>query len=812
MSSSQIFVNEAAFDDSEDDDQGVAGNYADFVQSMKERSSQGAGAPLAVVDNTDYSNAQNNNNAIAYPVAKDGPNKNNRAGPLKDVPMANARPKIVPPHREYQGVVTQQNSKENLSNVYKGQLVKAVAMSVKDAVYLRYRQKLDSVHFESFLMKRVKAGKTAASYQPGKYLIDDMLSVINEGNSTDARSPSSQIKFKVTDMTGVEPGHSSSDETGVQAEACITVIAQRMGFREFSNLCRADEHPRTCMAVMTVINDAGESVALCPYMCQAGSNGKVLLARSMADPDAIAEIKEENVRSVHALLPLLHFTAANPSATSQKNQAVETAAWGLFDQALNDNKKRMAQVFSTVNTNYWMYNGNMRIDTQNGGYFEGRVRDSRFEGKGTLQKANGVRYDGYFVGGKCHGEGKLYDGNGSLKYDGEWDMDKQTGYGRQYFPDGSLQYEGAFDNGKLVGFGLMYSEKTGSLLFEGNFDNGRKTEGKFYHKEGYVCFEGKVDRETGRYHGHGRSFYSKGVVKYEGNFDNGKMHGEGRYYYENGELKYEGEWADGACIGHGAFYSASLGYKLAYEGEWENLKQEGEGVTFDGRGRYEYSGYWKANQRDGTGKSYEFGILEYDGDWVDGKRHGEGKVYDVAAAINAGAKPEFSGTLDEDGQEKGLAMLTDDFQKEHHLGKYGPDGFHGTGNLDNHNHIGHADAQFNPQSYHEKAEDKRSSASKGSKGKKGKKAKHGHQHGAHVDDEDSSGSGNMDDGSGSGSLPTDQQVAHTNAQHHGHHGNYGLGLHMHQHHHMHNKHHVRHSKDKTNYYERQANTGKGKKG
>ena len=61
-----------------------------------------------------------------------------------------------------------------------------------------------------------------------------------------------------------------------------------------------------------------------------------------------------------------------------------------------------------------------------------------------------------------------------------------------------------------------------------------------YNKAGDLVYEGAVDPETGKYNGHGRSFYAQSqrqfiqegdeghAVKFEGNFLQGKMHGDGR--------------------------------------------------------------------------------------------------------------------------------------------------------------------------------------------------------------------------------------------------------------------------------------------
>ena len=59
----------------------------------------------------------------------------------------------------------------------------------------------------------------------------------------------------------------------------------------------------------------------------------------------------------------------------------------------------------------------------------------------------------------------------------------------------------------------------------------KQVEGQVYGPDGLVIYDGKLDPETGKYHGEGMKYYSGiGTLQYAGNFNQGKSHGQGDYW------------------------------------------------------------------------------------------------------------------------------------------------------------------------------------------------------------------------------------------------------------------------------------------
>ena len=165
---------------------------------------------------------------------------------------------------------------------------------------------------------------------------------------------------------------------------------------------------------------------------------------------------------------------------------------------------------------------------------------------------NGKRWDGYifkydnignmiFEGKLSKGEyiieGKEYDGlNHSLKYEGEYLYGKKHGNGKEYF-NGELKFEGEF----LYDFkikGKEYLDK--SLEFEGNYLYGKKWNGKGYDKDRNIIYElingnGKV-----------KEYDNKNQLIYEGEYLNGKRwNGKGKEYNDYNCLIFEEEYKNG---------------------------------------------------------------------------------------------------------------------------------------------------------------------------------------------------------------------------------------------------------------------------
>ena len=73
-------------------------------------------------------------------------------------------------------------------------------------------------------------------------------------------------------------------------------------------------------------------------------------------------------------------------------------------------------------------------------YGNGNIFDGEFENGdmkyGTFTFLNDDRYEGQFVNGKFGGKGKYFYSNGDM-YDGEWSDDKKNGIGKYVLNDGS---------------------------------------------------------------------------------------------------------------------------------------------------------------------------------------------------------------------------------------------------------------------------------------------------------------------------------------------------------------------------------------
>ena len=154
----------------------------------------------------------------------------------------------------------------------------------------------------------------------------------------------------------------------------------------------------------------------------------------------------------------------------------------------------------------------------------GEWKDNKWEGKGTLEKADGERYVGDWVAGKRHGAGTLW----------------------KRLPDGSLRkiYSGQWKNGLMSGRGQLDAES--GDVYIGEWQNGQK------------C-------------GVGICTYSNGDV-YEGEWLNDKRHGFGVYDYKKGD-HFEGLWVEDMKEGKGVhFYyeAAKRAHTKRYDGEWVN--------------------------------------------------------------------------------------------------------------------------------------------------------------------------------------------------------------------------------------------------
>lgn len=127
----------------------------------------------------------------------------------------------------------------------------------------------------------------------------------------------------------------------------------------------------------------------------------------------------------------------------------------------------------------------------------------------------------------------------------------------------------------------------------------------YWHTNQEFCiYEGEGYNSGDRFlrHGHGKNYWSNGVLHYEGNFQHDYVCGYGRLYNENGILEYEGELWLGHPHGHGKWF-------------YENKNLHAEGIFFYG------------NLNGSTRYYHESGALSYEGKCKEGIIHGFGRKY-----------------------------------------------------------------------------------------------------------------------------------------------------------------------------------------
>jgi len=76
------------------------------------------------------------------------------------------------------------------------------------------------------------------------------------------------------------------------------------------------------------------------------------------------------------------------------------------------------------------------INFANGAKYDGKFKEGKYNGQGTINFANGAKYDGKFKEGKYNGQGTINFANG-IKYEGEWN-DGLWGRGTITFADGGV--------------------------------------------------------------------------------------------------------------------------------------------------------------------------------------------------------------------------------------------------------------------------------------------------------------------------------------------------------------------------------------
>ncbi|OFV70414.1 toxin-antitoxin system YwqK family antitoxin [Acetobacterium wieringae] len=116
--------------------------------------------------------------------------------------------------------------------------------------------------------------------------------------------------------------------------------------------------------------------------------------------------------------------------------------------------------------------------------YEGNFVNGLASGQGKLYEENGkLKYIGSFANGYASGQGRIFDASGKLKCEGNFarlstnqenikDPSVPTGHCKEYYDNGQLKYEGEFLSGVWHGEGRSY-DRSGRLVHKGKFRNGK---------------------------------------------------------------------------------------------------------------------------------------------------------------------------------------------------------------------------------------------------------------------------------------------------------------------------------------------------
>lgn len=152
----------------------------------------------------------------------------------------------------------------------------------------------------------------------------------------------------------------------------------------------------------------------------------------------------------------------------------------FIGQRFIDNKLVSEGIF--VNT---VQVGNGKEYYENGSLkYEGNFVAGVSSGQGKLYEENGkLKYIGNFKNGYASGQGRIFDANGRLKCEGNFervpsnqektkDLSVPSGLCKEYYENGQLKYDGNFLNGVWHGEGRFYNAN-GHLIFKGKFWYGK---------------------------------------------------------------------------------------------------------------------------------------------------------------------------------------------------------------------------------------------------------------------------------------------------------------------------------------------------
>ena len=266
--------------------------------------------------------------------------------------------------------------------------------------------------------------------------------------------------------------------------------------------------------------------------------------------------------------------------------------------------------------------GQGRLTNSNGQIFQGEFRNDKFyngictilNNDDSVPRLGAKLYEGEFVNGNFHGEGKIVYANGTT-LSGEFKKGHIiNGMGTRCIGDGKV-YNGEIRDGMISGHGEITNPDGTTLV--GQFHQGKlcNGHGKKFNIHG-TSYMGTW--EDGKMTGFGRIFYADGGY-WEGDFiDGAPWSGVGRLQLEDGRI-YHGAWHNGTMYGEGRLLDMN---KLKF-GEFENGMQ-----VAGNRRKVSAEDLIKLDQRILKHHSLSARGMVYTGERVNGLMHGEGTITD----------------------------------------------------------------------------------------------------------------------------------------------------------------------------------------
>ena len=211
-----------------------------------------------------------------------------------------------------------------------------------------------------------------------------------------------------------------------------------------------------------------------------------------------------------------------------------------------------------------LMHGDGRLLYKNGDEFTGKFENGKKNGQGIFIYENGNKCKGQFKDNQQNGHGELIiklsnhsqencQSDVEFKYTGELVDDKPHGEGELITPLSS--YKGHFVEGHKNGVGELYrlDPEGNQEYYKGQFkDNKFNGVGRLEHTNKDVYFG---EFRYGAFNGEGKYTWNKSGDEYTGTFVNGKRQGKGELQMWNGD-RYIGNWESEKKHGDGHFIYA----------------------------------------------------------------------------------------------------------------------------------------------------------------------------------------------------------------------------------------------------------------